>query len=81
MLRVVPTPDPENETPVQRFRVPVAAWNAFGRVCTERGVRRARRLFDLMWGDIRRYGTEEDRAAFAAADRELRQRRSRRPRP
>jgi hypothetical protein len=78
MLPCVTTPDPD-ETPIQRFRVPLAAWQAFGRVCKERGVPRARRLFDLMWGDVRRYGTDQDKAAFVEADRELRARRSRKP--
>lgn len=65
------------ETPIQRFRVPLAAWLAFGAVCRRQGITRARRLFDLMWGDVRKHGTEEERAIFAAADKELRQRRSR----
>jgi hypothetical protein len=80
MIRDVPTPEPgADTTPIQRFRVPLAAWLAFGRVCSRRGIPRARRLFDLMWGDVRRHGTDEDKAAFAVADQELRERRSRKP--
>jgi len=76
----VPTPEPDDDvTPVQRFRVPLAAWETFGRVCRQQGIPRARRLFDLMWGDVKRHGTETDKAVFAAADRELKQRRSRKP--
>lgn len=81
----VPKPrDPDaviDETPIQRFRMPLDAWAAFGAVCKRRGVTRARRLFDLMWGDARRHGTEDERATFAEADRELKQRRSRKRSP
>jgi len=69
-----PSPD---ETPIQRVRLPLAAWAAFGQMCKRRKMIRARHLFDLMWADIRRHGTDEEKAAFAAADQELRQRRSR----
>jgi hypothetical protein len=81
MISDVPTPDPDTQTPVQRFRVPLSAWEAFGRTCRRQGIPRARRLFDLMWSDVRRHGTDEDRAAFVAADRELRARRSRKHSP
>lgn len=81
MIRDVPTPDPDAVTPIQRFRVPLAAWTAFGAVCKRRGTFRARRLFELMWGDVKRHGTDEEKAVFAAADAELRAKRSRKPRP
>lgn len=73
------TPEPANETPIQRFRVPLEAWETFGRVCHWRRIPRARRLFELMWADVRRYGSDEDKAVFAAADKELKARRSRKP--
>jgi hypothetical protein len=78
-MPLVTTPEEKDETPIQRFRVPLAAWDSFGRMCRRRGMMRARHLFDLMWSDVKRHGTEEEKAAFAAADKELRQRRSRRP--
>jgi hypothetical protein len=74
----VTTPDP-GETPIQRFRVPLEAWTAFGAICKRRGVFRARRLFDLMWLDVRRHGTDEEKETFAQADRQLKARRSRKP--
>lgn len=76
----VTTPEPGSETPIQRFRMPLAAWIAFGKMCKRRGTVRARHLFDLMWADIRRHGSDDEKAVFVAADIELRARRSRRPR-
>jgi hypothetical protein len=67
------------ETPIQRFRMPLAAWLAFGEICKREHVPRARKLFDLMWAYVKRHGTDEEKAAFVAADKELRQRRSRKP--
>jgi hypothetical protein len=57
--------------------MPLAAWLAFGGMCKRRGMLRARHLFDLMWSDVRRHGTDEEKATFAAADKELKARRSR----
>jgi hypothetical protein len=74
----VTTPEPGDETPIQRFRMPLDAWLAFGRICQREGVPRARKLFDLMWAYVKRHGGDEEKAAFVAADQELRQRRSRR---
>ncbi len=73
----VTTKDPPAETPIQRFRMPLAAWLAFGEICRREGVPRARKLFDLMWAYAKRHGTDEEKTVFVAADRELRQRRSR----
>lgn len=73
----VTTPEPRDETPIQRFRMPLAAWLAFGEICRREHVPRARKIFDLMWAYAKRHGTDEEKAAFVAADRELRQRRSR----
>jgi hypothetical protein len=42
-------------------------------------VPRARHLFDLMWNDVRRHGIDDEKAAFADGDKELKARRSRRP--
>lgn len=78
----VPKPrDPNaviDETPIQRFRMPLEAWLAFGHICRRQRIPRARVLFDLMWADVRRHGTDEEKVAFIAADTELHQRRSRR---
>jgi hypothetical protein len=57
--------------------MPLAAWGAFGEICKREQVPRARKLFDLMWTYAKRHGTDEEKAVFVAADRELRQRRSR----
>jgi hypothetical protein len=77
----VPTPDPPNATPVQRVRIPLKAWLAFGACCRRNGAQRSRQLFDLMWGYVRKHGTDEEKSAFAEADRELRAKRSRKPPP
>lgn len=74
-------PGERDETPIQRFRMPLAAWAAFGDVCKRRDVTRARRLFDLMWGDVKRHGTDRERQIFAVANRELQARRSRKRSP
>ena len=50
-------------------------------MCKRRKLIRARYLFDLMWADVRRHGTDEEKAAFAAADKELKARRSRKRTP
>ena len=71
------TPELSPETPIQRFRMPLAAWLAFGEICRREHVPRARKLFDLMWAYVKRHGTDEEKAVFVAADQELRQRRSR----
>lgn len=78
MLSCVTTPDPD-ETPIQRFRMPLESWLAFGRVCQQQGIPRARCLFDLAWSYVLANGTEADAAVFAENDRELRARRSRKP--
>ena len=73
----VTTNSPPVETPIQRFRMPLDAWLAFGAICQREEVPRARKLFDLMWTYVKRHGTDEEKAVFIAADRQLRQRRSR----
>jgi hypothetical protein len=75
----VTTPDPGGETPIQRFRMPLEAWVAFGQMCKRREMLRARHLFDLMWADVKRHGSDEEKASFVAADKQLRARRTRRP--
>ena len=57
--------------------MPLDAWLAFGKICQREHVPRARKLFDLMWAYVKRHGSDEEKAVFAAADLELRQRRSR----
>jgi hypothetical protein len=52
-------------------------WAAYGRVCTRLGRGRTEDLLDYMRRQIRRHGDETDRADLAAADEELRERRSR----
>ena len=75
------TTDEPRETPIQRFRMPLAAWVAFGDVCKRREVARARRLFELAWGDVKRHGTDREKQIFAVSDKELRARRQRRHAP
>lgn len=53
-------------------------WKTFGAVCARRGIPRAQRLIDFMRGDVRRYGTPAEQAAFAAGEQRMRDRRSRR---
>lgn len=68
----------DNATPHQGIRVPRPMWEAFGRVCAKRGAgSRNDRIRDMIGGDIRRYGDEQDKADLAAALRELKARRSR----
>ena len=62
------TPELSPETPIQRFRMPLAAWLAFGEICRREGVPRARKLFDLMWAYAKRHGTDGEKAAFVAAE-------------
>ena len=61
--------------------MPLDAWSAFGAMCKRRDLLRARHLFDLMWRDVKRHGTDRERQIFVAADRELKARRSRKRHP
>lgn len=70
--------DDGNATPHQGVRVPRLMWEAFGRVCARRGIpSRNDRLRAVIRSDIRRYGDAQDRADLAAAEAELKARRSR----
>ena len=74
-------PSETNATPQRPLRVPSPMWEAFGRVCERRGITRSARMLAMIRSDIRRYGDKQDRAGLAAADAELRERRSRRRPP
>lgn len=69
---------PPRRTPTRPIRVPVAMWDAYGRVCDRLGVSRAEDLLNHMRARIREHGTAQDASDLAAAEDELAERRSRR---
>jgi hypothetical protein len=68
-----------NATPHQGVRLPKPMWEAFGRVCARRGLKRNDRIRAMIRSDIRRYGDEQDKDDLARALDELKARRSRKP--
>lgn len=70
------TPAPAR-TPTRPIRVPLAMWDAYGRVCSRLGINRTGDLLDHMRARIREHGDEQDLADLAAAEDELAARRSR----
>lgn len=64
-------------TPTTPIRVPRLMWAAYGRVCARLGRDRTEDLLAHIRRQIRRNGEEADLADLAAADEELRERRSR----
>jgi hypothetical protein len=64
-------------TPTTPIRVPHLMWAAYGRVCARLGRDRTEDLLAHMRRQIKRYGDADDLADLAAADEELRERRSR----
>jgi hypothetical protein len=64
-------------TPSTPIRVPRRLWSAYGRVCKRLGRDRTEDLLDHMRRQITRHGDGEDLADLAAAEEELRERRSR----
>lgn len=65
------------QTPTQPIRVPRPMWGAYGRVCARLGRDRTEDLLAHMRRQIKRHGDEADLADLAAAEEELRVRRSR----
>lgn len=68
-----------NATPHQGIRLPRPMWEAFRRVCERQGTSRNDRIREMIRADIRRYGDDGDKRDLAAAMKELRERRSRKP--
>ena len=64
-------------TPTTPIRVPRLMWAAYGRVCARLGRDRTEDLLAHMRRQIRRHGDADDMADLAAAEDELRERRSR----
>ena len=65
------------QTPTTPIRVPRRMWAAYGRVCARLSRDRTEDLLAHMRRQIKRHGDDEDLADLAAADEELRERRSR----
>ena len=68
---------PDRTTPTTAIRVPRSMWAAYGRVCARLSRDRTEDLLAHMRRQIRRHGDDKDLADLAAADQELRERRSR----
>jgi hypothetical protein len=66
-----------DRTPTRPIRVPVAMWDAYGRVCERLGRERSEDLLDHMRRQIEQHGDQMDRADLATADTELAERRAR----
>lgn len=64
-------------TPTTPIRVPRQMWTAYGRVCARLSRDRTEDLLAHMRRQINRYGDDQDAADLAAAEEELRERRSR----
>jgi hypothetical protein len=65
-------------TPTTPIRVPRLMWAAYGRVCGRLGRDRSEDLLGHIRRQIKRHGDEADNADLTAAEKELRERRSRR---
>jgi hypothetical protein len=65
------------QTPTTPIRVPRLMWAAYGRVCARLSRDRTEDLLDHMRDQIKNHGDKDDLADLAAADEELRERRSR----
>ena len=65
------------QTPTTNIRVPRRMWAAYGRVCARLSRDRTEDLLAHMRRQIKRHGDEADLADLAAAEEELRERRSR----
>jgi hypothetical protein len=64
-------------TPTTPIRVPRLMWAAYGRVCARLGRDRTEDLIGHIRRQVTQHGDAEDLAALAAAEDELRERRSR----
>jgi hypothetical protein len=65
------------QTPTTPIRVPRKMWAAYGRICARLGRDRTEDLLSHMRKQITEHGDEADLADLAAAEDELRERRSR----
>lgn len=68
----------DRRTPTRPIRVPLAMWEAYGRVCDRMGISRTEDLLNHMRRRIQEHGTEEDLSGLRTAEDELAERRSRR---
>lgn len=66
-----------NHTPGVHLRIPRPLWDAYGRVCERLGRDRSEDVLDHVRRQVTEHGDDEDRAALAAADAELTERRAR----
>ena len=64
-------------TPTTPIRVPRLMWAAYGRVCARLGRDRTEDLISHIRRQVTEHGDDEDLADLAAAEEELRERRSR----
>ena len=64
-------------TPTTPIRVPRRMWAAYGRVCARLGRDRTEDLISHIRQQVTQHGDAEDLADLAAAEEELRERRSR----
>ncbi|MEV0712860.1 hypothetical protein [Nocardia aurea] len=69
--------DTARQTPGHQVRVPKGMWQAWGRVTARQGLTRTDRVLDTLRADIEAHGGDDDRAALAAGDAELAERRAR----
>ncbi|MFE2407046.1 hypothetical protein ACFXDE_01745 [Kitasatospora sp. NPDC059408] len=60
-----------------RFRIPRRMWDAYGRITDRQGTDRTADLVAHVRAVIQQHGTPEDLADLAAAEQELKERRSR----
>jgi len=65
------------QTPTTPIRVPRLMWAAYGRVCARLGRDRTEDLIGHIRQQVTQHGDAEDLADLAAAEDELRERRSR----
>lgn len=66
-----------DHTPRINVRVPQAMWDAYDRVCERLGHGRTEDLLAHIRQQITEHGDDDDRAALAAAEAELAERRAR----
>lgn len=67
------------DTKPRQIRIPDDLWQAYQRVCAGLGRTRAEDVLGHIRRQVRRHGSEQDRAALVRADAELAGRRARRP--
>lgn len=66
-----------DHTPRVNLRVPQGLWDAYDRVCERLGLGRTEDILAHIRRQVAEHGDDADRAALAAADAELAERRAR----